>query len=43
MDAGLRNFLWDEKARELVDEYRRGRDMSRFVPLGEWGNEPKDD
>ena len=41
--SGIEGAIWTDNARELVDEFRRGRDMSKFTPKGEWGNEPKDD
>ena len=43
IDRGIGWYLWSDNARELVDEFRRGRDMERFRPKGEWGNKSEDD
>ncbi|MDJ0975447.1 MAG: HEAT repeat domain-containing protein [Planctomycetota bacterium] len=41
--ATWRYMYWTEDARNILDDARKGRDMSTFVPKGEWGNQPKDD
>lgn len=40
IDRGISWYLWSDNARALADECRRGRNMQKFVPKGEWGNQP---
>jgi len=41
VDKGIEAFLWADEAGGLADTFRRGRNMERFVPKGEWGNRPE--
>lgn len=43
VDAGITWHLWSDDARALADGFRRGRNMRKFVPKGEWGNTPPDE
>ena len=41
IDAGVGGVLWYERGRELLDEFRIGRDVAKFKPKGEWGRRPE--
>lgn len=43
IEKGISSYLWADDASGLADKFRRGRDMRKFVPKGEWGNRPDEE